>query len=134
MCGILLSLEATTMEIGQKIKKIRELRNYSQEYLAERLGISQVSYSRIENGQTRLDLQRMKQIAEVLEVDPVMLLSFDESFVFNNCNQPQGYKDSKVTNHYHTLAETERQTLLNRIQQLEKQLEELTLKKKNEVE
>jgi len=109
------------MEIGQKIKKIRELRNYSQDYMAERLGISQVSYSRIEKGQTKLDLQRMQQIAAVLEVDPVMLLSFDESFVFNNCTQPQGYKDSTVTNHYHTLAETERQTLLSRIQQLEKE-------------
>jgi len=63
------------------------LRNYSQEYLADRLGISQVSYSRIEKGQTKLDLERMQQIAAVLEVDPMMLLSFDESFVFNNCTQ-----------------------------------------------
>jgi len=47
----------------------------------------------------------MQQIAGVLEVDPVMLLSFDEGFVFNNCSQ-QGNKVSTGSNHYHTLAET----------------------------
>ena len=113
------SLEAATIEIGQKIKKIRELRNYSQDYMADRLGISQVSYSRIEKGQTKLDLERMQHIAAVLEVDPVFLMSFNDNMVFyNNSEHNQG---GNIVNHYHTLAETERQTLLNRIQQLEKE-------------
>ncbi|MCK9453431.1 MAG: helix-turn-helix domain-containing protein [Bacteroidales bacterium] len=115
------------MEIGIKVKRIREFRNYSQEYMAEHSGISQVSYSRIESGQTKLDIQRMEQIASVLEVDPVMLLSFDESFVFNNCHQHQG---GKIVNNYNGLAETERTTLLSRIQQLEKLVEELVQQKK----
>ena len=54
------------MEIGFKIKKIRELRNYSQEHMAEKLGISQVSYSRVESGQTKMDLKRLHDIAKVL--------------------------------------------------------------------
>jgi transcriptional regulator with XRE-family HTH domain len=75
------------MEIGYKLKKIRELRNYSQEYLAEKIGISQVAYSKIESGRTKLGFDRLREIAGVLEVDPIMLLSFDESVVFNHCHQ-----------------------------------------------
>ncbi|MBU2464782.1 MAG: helix-turn-helix transcriptional regulator, partial [Bacteroidetes bacterium] len=75
------------MEIGVKVKKIRELRNYSQEYMSERIGISQEAYSRLETGKTKLDLHRMLNIANILEIDPILLLSFDEGIVFNNCSQ-----------------------------------------------
>lgn len=39
---------ATDLQVGQKIKKIRELRNYTQEYMAEQLGMSQTGYGNIE--------------------------------------------------------------------------------------
>jgi transcriptional regulator with XRE-family HTH domain len=54
--------------ITQKIRRLRELRNYRQEYMAEQLGISQNAYSRLENGETKLDVERLRKIAEVLEV------------------------------------------------------------------
>jgi len=63
------------MEIGHKIRKIRELRNYKQEYMAEKLGISQVSYSRIESGQTKLDLRRLQNIAKILAVNQVFIIN-----------------------------------------------------------
>ncbi len=115
------------MEIGVKVKRIRELRNYSQDYMADRLGISQVSYSRIEKGQTKLDMQRMQQIAEILEVDPMMLFNFDESMVLNNCTIAQGLNHN--TYHNYSLAETERNALLQHIQRLEKELNELRREK-----
>ena len=108
------------MEIGQKIKKIRELRNYTQEYMAECLGISQVSYSHIESGQTKLDIQRMEQIANILEIDPMLLFNFDENLVLNNCTVSQGLNNNTYYNY--SLAETERNTLLQHIQKLEKEL------------
>ena len=43
---------------GDKIRMIRELRDFSQEYVAEKLGIRQNSYSKIENNQTKLNIQR----------------------------------------------------------------------------
>ena len=51
------------MEFGQKIRKLRELRNYSQEFMASRLGISQEAFSKIETGQTQMNLLRMEKIA-----------------------------------------------------------------------
>ncbi|HXA02953.1 MAG TPA: helix-turn-helix transcriptional regulator, partial [Cytophagaceae bacterium] len=38
----------SNMSVGSKIKKIRELRNYTQEYMADRLQMSQSGYSKIE--------------------------------------------------------------------------------------
>jgi len=116
-----------TMEIGMKVKRIREFRNYSQEYMAEHLGISQVSYSRIENGQTKLDIQRMEQIANILEVDPMLLFNFDENLVLNNCTVSQGLNNNTYYNY--SLAETERNALLQHIQKLEKENEELKKRK-----
>lgn len=70
------------MEIGNKIKKVRELRNFTQEYVAQKLGITQESYSRIEANRAALTLQRLDKISEVLEVSVFELMSFDEKNVF----------------------------------------------------
>lgn len=108
------------MQIGHKVKKVRELRNFTQEFMADKLGIAPASYSRIENGQTKMDFSRLQEIALILDVDPFTLMSFDESFVFNSCQQ-----SGKIINQYIGLAETERNTLIKRIQELEKENQEL---------
>ncbi|GAA0875183.1 hypothetical protein GCM10009118_15920 [Wandonia haliotis] len=74
-------------EIGSKIRQIRELRGYSQEFIASKLGISQRAYSKIEMNQTKLDWVKVTSIAEVLEVDPMDMISFDDNLIFNNCSQ-----------------------------------------------
>ena len=40
--------------IGYKIKNIRELKNFTQEYMAEKLDISQAAYSKMEKGDTKI--------------------------------------------------------------------------------
>jgi transcriptional regulator with XRE-family HTH domain len=74
------------MDIGYKIKKIREIRNYTQEYMAEQLCISQVSYCRIEKSQTKIDLERFEKIAGILDISPVFLLQFNENDLFKCCD------------------------------------------------
>ena len=66
---------------GHKIKVIRELRNYSQEYMADKLGIAQNTYSKIETGQTKLNADTLKKIAEVLGVSPVDILNNQPAIV-----------------------------------------------------
>jgi transcriptional regulator with XRE-family HTH domain len=68
---------------GNKIRRIREHRNYTQDYMSEKLGISQNTYSKIETGHTKLDTERLKDIAKILEV-PVESILNDELNVFNN--------------------------------------------------
>jgi transcriptional regulator with XRE-family HTH domain len=66
---------------GQKLRFLREYRNYSQEYIAEKLGITQNAYSRIENNQTRLTAERLEKLAIILEISPLELLSEREPVI-----------------------------------------------------
>jgi transcriptional regulator with XRE-family HTH domain len=52
--------------IAANIRNKREYRNYTQEYLAAKLTISQNAYSKIELGYTKITIERLFQIAEVL--------------------------------------------------------------------
>lgn len=57
-----------TQVIASNIRNVRLYRNYSQDYLAFKLKISQNSYSKVECGYTKVTLERLAKIAEVLEV------------------------------------------------------------------
>jgi transcriptional regulator with XRE-family HTH domain len=71
-------LESKTKVVAANIRKIRELRNYTQDYLAAKLGISQNAYSKIELAYSKLTLERLFQISIILEVEVTQLLSFNE--------------------------------------------------------
>lgn len=70
-----------------KIKQIRELKNYTQEYVATQLGLTTRAYSKIESGETQLTINRLNEISSILGVEPLEVLGFDEKQVFNNCKQ-----------------------------------------------
>lgn len=59
---------------GSVIRKYREMRNYSQEYVAGKMGISQNAYSKIENNITQLTVSHIRQISAILEVSMTDLL------------------------------------------------------------
>ena len=71
------------MQLGSKIRKIRDLRGYSQEYVAANLGMTQNSYSKIESDATNITVKRLDEIAKVLGVEVSTILGFDEKQVFN---------------------------------------------------
>lgn len=54
----------------EKLRKIRREQDYTQEYMAFRLGISQKMYSDIENGKTILKHEMMDKITEILGMMP----------------------------------------------------------------
>jgi transcriptional regulator with XRE-family HTH domain len=56
-------------EAVKLIRKMRIEKNYSQEYVASKLNISQSYYGRIENSKANLDLKTLDEILEVLEID-----------------------------------------------------------------
>lgn len=70
-----------------KIKQLRELKNFTQEYMAQQLGLSTRAYSKIETGETQLTVNRLNEISHILGITPVEVLGFDDKQVFNNCKQ-----------------------------------------------
>ncbi len=66
-------------EILDKIRQIRLSRGYTQEYMADKLGIDTVNYGRIERGQSKLTIDRFLRICEILDVKPIDLLNNEKS-------------------------------------------------------
>ncbi|MPS72479.1 MAG: XRE family transcriptional regulator [Chryseobacterium sp.] len=77
------------MIIGHKIKNIRELKNLTQEYMAERLDISQSAYSKLEK-ESNISDEKLQQIAEALEVKPEDIMAFDSQKYFNSVGNVEG--------------------------------------------
>ena len=75
-----------------KIRKIREIKNYSQDYIAQSLGLSVRAYSKIETGETQLTIKRLNEISGILEVTPMEILGFDEKKIFNRI-QPTDFSN-----------------------------------------
>lgn len=71
-------LENKIKAVATNIRKIRESKDYTQDYLAVKLAISQNAYSKIELGYTKITVERLFQIAQILEVDPVGLIDFSK--------------------------------------------------------
>jgi len=69
--------------IKNKIKSIRELKNYTQEYMADQLGVTQAGYSKIEKGKTVLSYTKLVEIARILEVSVEDVITFDSQRYFN---------------------------------------------------
>ena len=67
-----------TRAIVANIRKIREFRNYTQDYLAVKLHISQNAYSKIELGYSSITLSRLIQVAEILEVALEDIINTDD--------------------------------------------------------
>ena len=75
---------------GEKIKTIRLLRGFTQEYVADKLDIKQNTYSKIESGQTRLDVDILKKLAEILGVSQADIINNQPTiinFEANNSNR-----------------------------------------------
>ena len=78
------------LKIGHKIKKLRELRNLTQEHMAKSIGISQGAYSRIELGESEVTYSKLEKISEELGMKPEEVIAFNESVVFNVMNNQTG--------------------------------------------
>lgn len=83
--------------IGYKIKNIRELKNLTQEYMAEKLDISQAAYSKLEKGTTKISQDKLEKIAEVLDVNPEDITDFDNKKVLNSYNSSIKGNNSNIT-------------------------------------
>jgi transcriptional regulator with XRE-family HTH domain len=119
------------MSIGNKIKKIREFKNLTQEHVANKLGVSQSNYARIEKDEVKVTDIRLKQIAEILEVTEDDIKNLDET-IFFNINNGSHYASGQnyTVNNYHISPEIQKlyedkiKLLEEKVQYLEGRLKE----------
>ena len=99
--------EIASKQIGGKIKKLRELKNLTQSHMAEKLGLSQSAYSKIELGETEISYKRLTQIASVLNLKPEEITNFSDNMVFNVMHNQNGQNGFVVNNNSLSIGEKE---------------------------
>ncbi len=106
------------MKIATKIRRYRIEKGFSQDYMSIQLGISQKTYRRLENGESKIDLERLQTISKVLEVDPLDLLETEDMPVFNSFHQQGG----NANIYLQALSEKEKKLYDDRIKHLEAEI------------
>lgn len=83
------------MKTNEKIRHLRESRQWTQEEMANKLSMSTQGYAKIERGDTRLNLDRLGQITEAFGVDVMELLSYGEAqFQFANSTNTSSFNNA----------------------------------------
>ena len=108
------------MILGSKIKTIREMKNFTQEYVAEKLEMSQSNYSRIERNEINIPIKTLQSIAEIFNLSLTELIEFDAKYFFNQINNQTINGDIKNTN-----SETIQKAYEDHILSLNKEIENL---------
>ena len=62
--------------LALSIRKIRELNDYSQEYMALSIGVSTKTYANIENGRSKIKLDYLELICQTLQISLPQLFQF----------------------------------------------------------
>lgn len=92
--------------IGHRIRRFREEKGFSQEYMALELEISQASYARLESQESRLDVQRLIRIAKILQVHFAQLIGEEPQNIFHQNNEKSNQVNGFVQNLYQESQET----------------------------
>jgi transcriptional regulator with XRE-family HTH domain len=78
------------MKVHEKIRFIREAKDWSQEEMAAKLNMSVSGYSKIERGETNGYNPKLEKIAKEFDMELMELLSFGERHILINENSNHG--------------------------------------------
>lgn len=67
------------IKLGQRIKDLRKIKGFSQEFFAEKIGIATKTLSSIETGNAFMTSQTLEKILEILDITPNELFTFPEN-------------------------------------------------------
>lgn len=113
--------------IGERIRRIRAMKDYTQSNVAEDLGMTTGAYAKIERGETDANVSRLLKIAEILEVNVCEF--FEDSrraMMVNEDRNPYGYASrSEVEELSKSI-----QSLLKEIEKMKLELQERKVEKK----
>ncbi|HEX3006392.1 MAG TPA: helix-turn-helix domain-containing protein [Bacteroidales bacterium] len=75
--------------IGHNMALYRKIRGIKAFEVAEGLGLKEAAYTRYERGEASITVDIVQKVAEIIKIDPMMLLSVSPgSFLENGSNSP----------------------------------------------
>ena len=99
------------MNMGAKIKFIREHHNLSPEQMSEKLNISLPTYRRLESGERPPKVDELKLICDEFDVDLDYFLNQSAPIFQKNAKHANGYINSHVVNVDKDILDSLRQSL-----------------------
>lgn len=116
-----------TMKIGNYLRKKRMNEGYSQEYVAEILGISQKTYSNMENDRSNISFDTIKRLIEFYNID-VTSIDFTKMLTegklveqkFETHDQSSGITINNISEKLILQMEERIEELKNKVKELEK--------------
>ncbi len=115
------------MKIHEKLRQLREEKEWSQEDMAERMDMSPSGYAKIERGDTQLKLEKLEQIAQIFKIDVVELMATPEKGVVFFMNE------NSNDNHNTVMAEGSHYYCSNEAVTIELEKLKMSLKHKDEL-
>lgn len=113
-----------------KLKVLREVNNYTQEFVAETLGVDQSTYSKIERNPKNLKAEQAEKLAKLYDVDVSDIISSDITISFSHNTIDKGF----IQNHFEqremvdkafAAKDEELKTLREQVEYLRKQNDQL---------
>lgn len=116
------------MQTHEKIRHLRELKKMTQEEVADALSMSTSGYSKIERGETRLNIDRLQKIADILEVNLFDLMPQNDSNIIYTLN------GSYYNNFHNLIYENNNQYELEKFNIIIQNKDEVIAQKDREIE
>lgn len=115
------------MHDWQQIRIIRLSRGLNQEAVAQKLGITQNAYSKIESNQSKLSEENIKKLATIFGVSVEDIKSPEPIILnFNNSPQSNGINNGEIKQYNEQLVQQLSQQLTTKDKQIEQLMQQLS--------
>lgn len=119
------------MKVNDKVRMMRELRDWSQEEMAHKLGMSTNGYAKIERGEVRLNIPKLEQIASVLGMDILELMSVSDHNVICLVSENSAHSSNYYSSSQDLIQDLEKMKLMlahkdELLKQQEREIQTLT--------
>lgn len=99
------------MSVQDSIRIQRNIRQWSQEEMAEKMDLTAGGYAKIERGETKLSFDKLQKIAQIFEIDVVDLLESGNKNVFL-MNENSQHSSNYYGNNENLVSEIEKLKLM----------------------
>jgi len=115
----------TTEKLAVKLRMLREVNNYTQEYVAGVLDISPNTYLLLEKGQANLSVERIEKLAGLYNMNLADLINLSDQNFFGTITNSATHNVSDVITINNGLTEEERNLYKAALTRLEAQNDKL---------
>jgi len=98
--------------IGHNISMFRKMRGIKAFDMAARLGMKEAGYTKYERGETKITIEFVQKVAEILKIDPLLVLTTSSGTYIESGNNSPGAILGKVNGSYTYQTTDEKQTQL----------------------